>query len=262
MDTAFCTNIFTTEEFPAAVERLGRLGYDGVEIWDRQLREIPISQIGQIASKAGVSVSQVCPYFDFTTSEEKAEESLRIGAEYVGFAVALGCKKIRTFTGGVGSREASDEQWTRASQCLRRICGMAQPHGIALVLETHPGSLMDTSAGTLKLLEMVGMPNLKINLQLPLFGEEIGDSVERLGEQVVHMHAHNWTGIKGKSDWAELTFLDSGIIDFRNLIFELRKRGFDGTISIEHGKHMGLRDPWEVAEHEIEYLRTLIADIR
>jgi sugar phosphate isomerase/epimerase len=56
----------------------------------------------------------------------------------------------------------------------------------------------------------------------------------------------------------QLTFLDSGSYNFEEFIKILYGKGFNGYISIEHGDHLGNRDPWEVAFHEIKYLKKLI----
>ena len=43
----------------------------------------------------------------------------------------------------------------------------------------------------LRLLEEVGMPNLKINLDIPLLDEPVSYTAEHLGDHVVNLNAHN-----------------------------------------------------------------------
>ena len=133
---------------------------------------------------------------------------------------------------------------------------MGRPQGITFALETHQvihsgPNLTDTSATTLKLLADVDMDNLVVNLQTPLLGETVFETADRLGARTVMLHAHNWVG-----SWPRLTFLDAGDVDFAAFVRVLRTRGFDGYLSIEHGSH---HPPYETAEHEIKYLKRLIA---
>ena len=132
---------------------------------------------------------------------------------------------------------------------------MGRSHGIVFPLETHQvihggPNLTDTSATTLRLLEDVGMDNLKVNLQTPLLGESVFYSATELGEHVVHLHAHNWIG-----NFRNRTFLDSGDVDFAGFVQILEDKGFEGYISIEHGDH---HPPYETAVHEARYLKRLI----
>jgi sugar phosphate isomerase/epimerase len=163
---------------------------------------------------------------------------------------------IRTYTGNVGSADATSEQWEACVEGLRRVCEMGRPHGIVFPLETHQvihsgPNLTDTSATTLRLLEEVGMDNLTVNLQTPLLEETVFETAERLGRHTIMLHAHNWIGA-----WPRLTFLDEGDVDFTAFMRVLKGQGFDGYISIEHGSH---HPPYETAEHEIKYLKRLIA---
>ena len=82
------------------------------------------------------------------------------------------------------------------------------------------------------------------------------DSVEKLGEYVIHIHANNYT-----KDGTP-TFLDEGYIDYEAIIRRLRgKFGFNGYISVEHATHRGRHDPLETAKHEVVYLKNLIGKI-
>ena len=259
MKASFCTNAIghTQEDMEKAVPRLAELGYDGLEFWEQYLKDADLGWVKVISDEHDLEIVQICPYFDFTTSSETREKSIRDAETFIGYAVELGCPFIRTYTGNVGSANATPEQWDACVKGLQKVCEMGKPHGISFPLETHQvihhgPNLTDTSPTTLKLLNDVGMDNLSVNLQTPLVGESVFHTAEELGEHVVHLHAHNWVGA-----WPKLTFLDSGDVDFFAFIRVLRAKGFDGYISIEHGSH---HPPYETAEHEIEYLKRLIEE--
>ena len=139
---------------------------------------------------------------------------------------------------------------------------MGAPHGTVFLLETHQlihggPCLTDTSANTLRLMELVKRPNLQVALQTPLVGESPYESADRLGHVTEQVQAHNWVGAT-ESTWGTLQYLNSGDLDFAEYMRILRDRGFDGWISIDHPNH----HPWEqTAAHEITYLRKLMAEL-
>lgn len=260
MKASFCTNAFghTRAGQEKAIPRLAELGYHGIELWEQYLSHEDLKWVRAIAEEHNLEIVQVCPYFDFTTTRQTWDKSIRDAETFIGYAIELNCPFIRTYTGNVGSADATPEQWSACVEGLQKICEMGAPHGISFPLETHQvihhgPNLTDTSPSTLKLLEDVGMHNLTVNLQTPLVGESVFYTAAQLGERVVHLHAHNWVGA-----WPRLTFLDSGDVDFTAFIRLLRQKGFDGYISVEHGSH---HPPYETAEHEIGYLKQLIEQL-
>ena len=258
MKISFCSSVFKDDEMEDALIRLGRLGYDGVELWDQYLKVSDIDKLKTVLEESSLSVAQLCPYFDFTGSKEKWHESLEIVGRYIEYAKILDAKLIRVFTGSVGSNEATEAVWRQAIEGLREMCIKGKEFEISFALETHPGSLMDSSSSTLKLLEDVSCSNLGVNLQVPLDSEDVYQSAEILGKHVIHIHAHNWSGPAPNGCWEKLTYLESGDLDFPRFLGILHRHGFDGYISIEHGTHQGRDDPYHVAEQELGYLRTLV----
>ena len=255
MKVGFCLSGNWLLSRPDLVARLDELGYDGVEIWAHAFEEAGIDEVEKIVSRYRFETASVNPYFDFTSSENAFEKSLKTGDEYIEYARRLGCKRIRVFTNekevfSTGD-DASPEQWDQAIEGVREICDRARPHGIGCVLEVHygDGQLCDSSATTLKMVQGVGRSNVTVNLQPPLRDETPYESAENLGPHVTHLHAHNWIG-----GWENLTYLDEGDIDFERFISILRGHGFDGYISIEHAA----KNPFGFAEHNIRYLRGLI----
>jgi sugar phosphate isomerase/epimerase len=253
---------YTREIAERCISLVGQLGYDAIDFWKQYLDTADLDWTRQACEAAGLEILQLCPYFDFSTSPETAEASLREAETFVGYARKLGARWIRTYTLNTPSAEATDEQWERNVRSLQQICDLGAVHGIVFPIETHQvlhhgPTLADTSATTLRLLELVNRPNLRVGLQTPLLGETPEESAERLGHVTVQVQAHNWTNAS-PTRWGDLTFLDAGDLDFANYIRILRSKGFDGYISIDHPNH----HPWEeTAAHEIVYLKQLIASL-
>ena len=253
---------FSQELAERCISLCGQLGYDGIEFWKQYLDQADLGWVKKACSAAGLEIVQVCPYFDFTTSPETYNATLREAERFVEYARTLGAKWIRTYTGRTGSVEATDEQWRRTVDGLQRVCDLGSPFGIEFPLETHqvihqPACLTDTSASTLRLLELVDRPNLRVAIQTPLKGETSEYTAEQLGPHVVQIQAHNWLGATAAT-WGTLTYLEAGHLDFAGYLRILRTKGFDGVISIDHPGHSGQHQWDEVAAHEIRYLRKLI----
>jgi 3-dehydroshikimate dehydratase len=254
MKSSFCTNVFPNDRIDDALDVLRSIGYDAVEFWHPYLVETDLNALKRRLADLGLEVSQICPYFDFTESRRDFLASCDVARRYVEYASILDCRLVRVFTGHVASADATEEQYRQAVEGLRIVCDLGRESVPFFALETHPGSLMDTSRATLRLLADVDRPNLKVNLQIPLGSgdscEDVFESARLLGRHTTHIHAHNWVG-----DPSRLTFLGEGDYDFRKFIRILNEEGFDGNISIEHGSHHGSKDPYLVARHEIEYLK-------
>jgi sugar phosphate isomerase/epimerase len=257
MKTGFCLHGAWLVERPELLQVLDEVGCDGVEIWPAAFDAVGLEGVQEIVARYRFGVAALNPYLDFTASDESWRASVELAQTYLGYAAALGCDRVRTFTSKMGTFATSDEaepiHWERAITGLREVADRAAPLGISCVLEVHAGDgqLYDTSDATLHIVEGVDRPNVIVNLQPPLRGETPMESAERLGSHVQHLHAHNWHG-----GWGHFAYLDSGDEDFPAFLDLLRGHGFDGTISIEHATW---RDTLEIARHEIPYLQGLIA---
>jgi len=257
MKIGFCCNIFREEEMDESLARLGRMGYDGVELWEEFLFKCDPRRLKENLKYARLEVAQQCAYFDFTGSAEEWQKSLETNARHLALARELGSKQIRVFTGEVGSREATPAQWEAGIRGLAEVCRAGAAAGVSYAMETHEGSLMDTIEGTQRLLKETGAPNLGVNLQLPMSKDWEGwePAVAALGSRTVHLHVHNWKDKKCK----QRTFLADGIVyHFPTFLKALVAQGFNGCVSLEHTSY---RDRWEIAAHELGYLRALMESL-
>jgi len=257
--TCFCTIAFQKNKWgrDRAVERpvgeilpvLADAGYDGVEIWGPHVAGLAPEALAGLRRQLdalGLAVAMVSPYFDFTTSEESAAQSVEEGLKFLDIARRLRSRGVRTFTGKVGSREAAQDQWRRAVQSLQRLADASAPDGIFWAMETHGRNLMDTVGGARRIVEETARPNVRLIFQPPTFGVEYREAFDALEPCTAHIHASN-------SRSAERTLLGDGDIDYAWLTDRLNRAGFDGYISVEW---MG-DDPEGTARREAAYLKRI-----
>ncbi|MFW6061722.1 MAG: sugar phosphate isomerase/epimerase family protein [Planctomycetota bacterium] len=225
-------------------------GYDGVEIWGPHVMEMVPEQRETLARRLqdlDLDVAMISPYFNFTTSEETAAESVREGLEVLSVARRLNSRGIRCFTGKTASADATEEQWQRTARSVQQLADSTRPGRTIWAFETHSWNLMDTQESSLELMRRIDRSNVGLIFQPSTFGEQYMEALDNLAPHIRHVHATN------KAD-GERSLLGEGDMDYEQIVAGLRRIGFDGYISVEW---MG-DDPAGTAAREAEYLRDLL----
>ncbi|MFA4945413.1 MAG: sugar phosphate isomerase/epimerase [Lentisphaeria bacterium] len=228
----FCSIAFRGEPLEAIIPKLAAIGYDGIEVWGNHLggrSDADVLALRKLATENRLDIEVLSPYFWLTRDLPELEaQSLATAARFVHLATLLGAPKIRTFVDagpdGIGSAAATPAHWNRAVGHLKTITAMAP--GILFAMETHAHTLADTPASTLRLLDRVGAPNLKV-----LYQPEASHTIEnyrRLRPHVVHLHLQN-TGANGGPG-----YLEEGLVDFPGLFRELAADGYAASLSVEY----------------------------
>ncbi|MFI0976233.1 sugar phosphate isomerase/epimerase family protein [Streptomyces sp. NPDC021093] len=109
-------------------------------------------------------------------------------------AVLLGAPRVRVWAGGTGSAATPPDARRTTVACLREAGRIAADHGLELAPEFHPGTLTDTVASTVQLLDEVGADNVRTYWQPPLDvpDEEALAGLAELGDRVTAVHAFSW----------------------------------------------------------------------
>lgn len=267
MKISFCSIAFRKSPYNIIdiITIISHVGYDAIEIWGNHFGKIPLREIKDALADNNIAVSMISPYMDFTDSLEKWNESVSVAEAYSQISREIECDKIRVFTGIVGSREASKEQWSRAVKGLKKIC--AENPGVIFALETHPKTLVDNIESTVKLIEDVGADNLKVNLDIYHMWEVHKDPLDvlnRLYPHVCHIHAKNADlppkfsvnnhpllhDKKATQNIIGVTYLKDGRMEYGDFIEKLLHTGFSGYFSVEWFGHHAEK----AARHEIDYV--------
>jgi sugar phosphate isomerase/epimerase len=231
------------------IQQVADAGYDGIEIWEphaRGLGDAELQEVRELLDNRGLAVPMLSPYFNFTTSEQTAAKSLEDARAALRLARQLKAAAIRVFTGKTASQDATEEQWTRAANCLRTLADESAADGIRWAAETHSWNLMDTVEGTLRLVNAVNRPNFGIIYQPSTLAPGHVAALEKLAPHIFHVHATNSRNKKGCR-------LADGELDYREIIGGLKSIGFHNFISVEW---MG-ENPEEKLHTEAPYLRSL-----
>ncbi|MFB1081623.1 sugar phosphate isomerase/epimerase family protein [Jeotgalibacillus sp. JSM ZJ347] len=169
--------------------------FDGIELWGihaKNLADDPKYRAEWIREK-GLYISMISDYLPLELeTEQMLEETMKLSK----LAKRWGTSKIRTFAGKKGSADTSPEERVKLVNALRRVCCYLDAEGQQAVVETHPGTLTDSLASTIQLLEEVDHPALKVNFDVLHIWESGADPAEaftRLQPYIAHLHLKNIT---------------------------------------------------------------------
>ena len=173
-------------------------------------------------------------------SEEQAEKELKDYRHYLKIAEVLECNAIRVVPGGPSPHEASREEWKRSVKYVQK-CADMNPE-VNVLLEVHYGSLVEDADSCLKYLQLVNRDNVGLiydpaNLFIAkLHKPEVDYSkefIKKTKDKIFHVHAKNVVKAKNEKGF-ELTYLDKGSLDYREILRLLKDAGYRNYVSIEY----------------------------
>lgn len=201
MRLSLCTISFRHQlvSFERLVEFACRQRFDGIELWGAHAtalagseRERTSRQLAIMHSR-GLRVTMLSDYLDiadeqrFGATVEKLHGLARLARWY-------GTDRLRTFAGSKPSADVTEQEREAYAGRLRNLSGICGEYGLQLLTETHPNTLSDNLASTLRLLDEVDHPQFGVNLDF-LHLWEAGDdplaSYAALGTKVGHFHMKN-----------------------------------------------------------------------
>ena len=154
------------------ISRLGELGYDGIEIWGRQLEELSDDEVLALRSTAedhGLVVCATSPYFDFIQGPERWRRSLHKSRMICHQARLLGASILRyREVDFVPSADMSEGQWTACLDGLKALCGIAAPD-LTVGIECHVDLPQDTVENILMMIDRVAASNLRVIFQPDMY---------------------------------------------------------------------------------------------
>jgi 3-dehydroshikimate dehydratase len=213
-------------------------GYDGVEVWWPHVEGKSEAELGEIraaAAEAGLAIPMLSPYLgNFNLAMTNYDEMIARARAAAPVAVRLGAPLLRAFVGWTcecSSLTAGEDYWRFNLRGLREMAAIAADHGLAIAMETHERTLVDSVAGVRRLVNEAD-GRLRVNFQLDdmAANSALPDGVavyEALKPLVVHMHA-------------PLTAPDSPEAgELGRILAAMRRDGFGGFVSVEHCSGQG-----------------------
>jgi len=163
------------------VRRIADLGFE-VEIWDWTAKDVDGLR------KTGATFSSMTGYVAGALADpDGAEELLRTAEQSLRIAERLDCPRLNVHGTGlddkglpvVPSETVTPAMWLTAARTLTRLAELGERAGRVFTLENlntavdHPGTPFARAADTIALVEAVGSPHLRLNLDL--YHAQIGE---------------------------------------------------------------------------------------
>lgn len=161
--------------------------------WGADVHAPPHSpdDLRQVRERTAASGLTTCSYGSYWRAGVDDAEAFEVLAEA---AAALGTSRIRVWAGASGSADASGALRSRVTGSLREAAGIAAARGLSVALEFHAGTLADTAAEALRLLDDVGHDALSTYWQPPV-GEPDNRALDGLRlvlGRVSAIHVFSW----------------------------------------------------------------------
>ena len=250
------------EALDAGIRKVGRLGYDGVELAVRDPALVNTKEILKVVREAGLTVPAIGTgqaYGEEGLSMTHPEKSVRERAAarlaaQVRFAAGFGASVIIGLIRGTIYPGASRQDiigWMKEG--LLACAQKGAETGVGLLVEPlnrYETGLLNRAEEAVALIEELGQPNIKLLLDtfhMNIEERSIPETIRRVGPLLGHIHVAD----------SNRHAPGEGHINFLEIIATLREVGYDGFLSVEA---LPVPDPDTLASSSIAHLRKLLAE--
>ncbi|MBC3301618.1 TIM barrel protein [Pseudomonas sp. SWRI18] len=227
--------VFLELPFIERVRRIHALGFS-VEIWNWTDKDI-----GALAA-TGADFTSMTGYISGTlTDPDGIRHLLDSARESLAIAEQLNCPSLNLHGTGLGDgglpvhpvSQTTGRMWLSACKTLEKIARLGEDAGRVFLLENlntevdHPGTPFARADDTLALIEAVGSPHLKLNLDL--YHAQIGEGnlielIQRAGASIGEIQVADVPGRKEPG---------TGEIHYPAIARALHAMGYRGVIGLE-----------------------------
>ncbi|TWI46296.1 hydroxypyruvate isomerase [Pseudomonas duriflava] len=227
--------VFLDLPFVERVRRIHELGFSA-EIWNWTQKDIPalVATGADFTSMTGYISGGLIDSDEISSLLNSARESLTIAEQ-------LGCPCLNLHGAGLDSKglpvrpitQTSGRMWLSACKTLEKIARLGEEAGKVFLLENlntqvdHPGTPFARAEDTLSLVEAVGSPYLKMNLDL--YHAQIGEGnlielIQRAGPAIGEVQVAD---VPGRMEPG------TGEINYPAIARALYQMGYTGVVGLE-----------------------------
>ena len=180
------------------LEAAKRCGYSCVELRSTHIKpEVPRQELQKIRSAMvakGLYASCLSCFIGNygLMSDAECEQAFDLFTQYIELACFFDAEMIRIWPGWQESAFAPQTVWEKAARWMKASAQYARQSNKKLVMEMHHGTLCDTAAASVQLLEMIAETNVGVTLdpvnlyQVPTdYGE---NAIRTLGAHLFNVH--------------------------------------------------------------------------
>jgi hydroxypyruvate isomerase len=227
--------VFTGQPILDRVRHIHELGF-AVEIWDWTARDL------SALAATGAQFTSMTGYIEGNLTEpDGAEALLRTAEESIAAAAKLGTPNLNLHGTGLGPHglpvqpvdTVTGAMWMAAEKTLARVAALGEREGVVFCLENlntavdHPGTPFARAADTRALVQAVGSPHLRMNLDL--YHAQIGEGnlIQLIGDSI------DWVGEIQVADVPGRCEPGTGEISYPAIARALHQAGYTGVVGLE-----------------------------
>ncbi|WP_369135185.1 TIM barrel protein [Modestobacter sp. I12A-02662] len=227
--------LFLDLPFVERVERIAAAGLE-VEIWDWTAKDV------DALVATGATFSSMTGYVSGTLADaDGAEQLLSTAEKSLEVAERLDCPRLNVHGTGLDPRglpviachDVTPAMWLTAARTLERLAALGERTGRVFTLENlntavdHPGTPFARAADTIALVEAVGSPHLRLNLDL--YHAQIGEgNLVQLVERALPLVGEiQVADVPGRCEPG------TGEIHHPAIAAVLTRLGYDGVVALE-----------------------------
>ncbi len=216
---------------PEFVHVCRQTGFDGVELtayYFASTERSYLNDLKRLAHREGMLISGTAIGSDFAHPDAgKRQEHVALTKAWIEHSEILGAPTLRVFAGSVRPESDPEQTFQEVVSCLQSCAETAWERGIMLAMENH-GGLTQTAAGTLRLLQAVDRPALRLNLDFGNFHGDIYEQFAACAPFAVATHAKPLATITpGQPPTRER-------VDYKRVRSILEQAGYRGFLAIEY----------------------------
>ena len=249
------------------IERLAKIGYDGVEVcaaapqaWPPYLNKQRRREIGELLTRHNMAVSSICPALGggpglnpASSFEQERHEAVKHYQDCIDLASEWDAPVLLYVVGWKIHGVPLQEAWNQALKTAIEVGKYAEERDIMLAIEPTSAdtNIIDTADQALEFAAETGLSNARFMLDTfhTQFRQDIAADYARvMGDKLVHMHI---------SDYDRLAPGQGGY-DFKPLIDTLKEIRYEGFLCIECGIREREVDPESIARMGLEHMRSLV----
>lgn len=236
-----------------ALRDVADAGYKGFELFDGSLVEYEDrpDDFRQLLAETGLELVAVYSGANFVFPEILDEELWRI-AKAASLGSQFGAEHLVVGGGAQRARGTTDEDYDRLAKGLDRVVAIAEEHGLQASYHPHLTTIVESPEQLEKLMARSRINFCPDTAHLVAGGGDPAELIRRYADRIVYVHLKDFTA----EPFAFLP-LGRGELDFRAILEELDRAGYDGWITIELDAYDGA--PGEAARESRHYLESLLA---
>ena len=254
MILGYSSNAFKKHSIYEAMEKIGRLGFRGIEIMCKR-PHVHASDFGDsewprleaCIEAEGLKVINL----NCSTLFEDLEDQVAHTMQSLRLASYLGCRNISIPTGTPPQNLTREEFKALFRERLEKVLPLAEELGVDVLVEPEPGLLGDNLGHFKAFMEEVQSPALGVNFDIGHFyclGEDPSAAFEQMFPWVGHVHLDDIA----RSRIHNHLIPGRGVIDFLEVFKTMARLGYDRDICLE--LYTYLDTPVEAGEEALTYI--------